>query len=114
MSKCATFVTGLNRFDIEDVEIPPGVLRIDVPAVADAPFGEFLRLVVSADGQPYKWDPVFKPLRGIRGDYIAELNRKYTIELRPPDGSAALASAHVTLTAEQPVADVKLNAKVVR
>ena len=115
MSKCAIFVPGLNRFDIEDVDIPPGVLRIDVPTVADAPFSAFVRLIVSADGQPYdKWDPVFKALRGIRGDYIAHLNRKYTIELRSPDGSAVLASTHATLTSDQPVADVTLNAKVVR
>jgi hypothetical protein len=114
-STCAIFVPGLNRFDIEGVRIPPGVLRIDVPAVADAPFDAFVRVTGSADGQPTDhWFMPFKALRGIRGNYIADLNRRYTIELTGHDGSDVLASAQVTLTSDQPVADIKLAAKRVR
>lgn len=106
--KCARFVDGLNRLDFDDVHLPPGIVRIEVPPVADAAFDAFADLTVAIDGTP--GSSVlrgFKLLRGLRAECFADYQpREFAIVSHGPH--APLSSSRIVLTAERPVQSVTL------
>jgi len=100
--KCVDLVTGLQQLDL-DATLPRGVLRIEVPPAPDAGFAAFARITISdSDDATLGYLTSFKFARGLRGDYIADLNRDYRIIVSRSEDKAVVASALVTPNAERP------------
>jgi hypothetical protein len=106
--KCPPLLAGLQRLDIE-ATMPRGVLRIDVPPVPDAGFGAFARITISdSDDAERGYLTSFKLIRGLRGDYITDVDRDYRVIVTRYDDKAVLASVRVPLSAERTDARVRL------
>jgi hypothetical protein len=104
--KCSQFPAGLQRLDL-DATLPRGVLRIEIPPLPDAGFGAFGRITISdSDDAERGYLTSFKLIRGLRGDYITQIDRDYRIIVTSYQDKAVLASARVPLTAER--ADVRV------
>jgi len=86
---------GLIRLDLEDVKLPPVVLHVEVPAVAEAQFDEFAEM--SFDGAR---GPGFKLLRGLRTQGLAEYGT-HTIRVLTNDRRRVLAEAGIALAAPE-------------
>jgi hypothetical protein len=114
LGKCRAFVTGLQRFDIDDVHLPPGVLRVEVPPLTDAAFDAFAKIQIRKAGDSGPWIAGFKLLRGLRGEYFASGYGEYLISLTTLDGKSVMASSRIILSPEQPVGDFILAAPAVR
>jgi hypothetical protein len=114
LGKCRAFVTGLQRFDIDDVHLPPGVLRVEISPLTDAAFGAFAKIQITKAGDSGPWITGFKLLRGLRGDYFASGYGEYLISLTTLDGKSVMASSRIALSPEQPVGDFILTAPAVR
>jgi hypothetical protein len=114
VGKCRAFVTGLQRFDIDDVHLPPGVLRVEVSPQTDAAFGTFAQIQILKAGESGPWLTSFKLLRGLRGDYFAYGYGEYLISLTRPDGKSVMASSRITLSPEHPVGDFTVAAQAAR
>jgi hypothetical protein len=110
---CRAFASGLQRFDIDDLHVPPGVLRIDVsprtPVTDDWP-DAFARIHITKVGESGPWITTFKVVRGLRGDYFAQGYGDFLIDITSREGKSVMASSRITLSPEQPVADFKLAA----
>jgi hypothetical protein len=105
---CQPFGDGLQKLDV-DATMPRGVLRIEVPLVPDAAFTAFARITISDRDDPDTgFLTSFKFVRGLRGEYIADLNRDYRIIVSRSEDKTVVASARVTPTAEQPDLRVRL------
>jgi hypothetical protein len=106
--KCARFVHGLQRLDVDDVHLPPGIVRIEVPASDDAAFDAFATLAVSAAGSSSPSILTgFKLLRGVRGEYFSDF-RAHEFLVMSHDRQRVLASSRITLSTERPVRTVTL------
>jgi hypothetical protein len=105
-SKCGEFHAGLQRFDVA-VSMPPGVIHIDVPAITDPSFNGFGQIFISSKAAAASYLTSFKFIRGLRGEYMAHLDKEYEIVLMGAD-RAVIATQRVTLTAERPEVTVKL------
>src|SRR5207245_631418 len=106
--KCARFFQGLQRFDIDDVHLPSGIVRIEVPPVEGARFDDFADLAISLVGAPVATTlHGFKLLRGLRAEYFSDC-REHELTIVSHDRKTLLASSRVTLSAEQPVRLVTL------
>jgi hypothetical protein len=110
--QCADLAAGVQQLDL-DAALPRGVLRIDVPPVADAAFTAFARITISdSDDASRGYLTSFKFARGLRGDYIADLDRDYRIIVSRSDDMTVVTSALVTPTAEHPDVRVRLPVKL--
>ena len=113
--KCGRFFPGLQRFDLH---MAPGVIQVIVPAFAGSGVSEWalvnLRrvrpdttsdsLLVAREGSAS-----FKSKNSFRGDYIGVAYGEYVVHLTVGDNPAAVASAAVTLSAEDGTAAVTLS-----
>jgi hypothetical protein len=83
------------------------VLQIEVPPLPDAGFAAFARITISdSDDAERGYLTSFKLIRGLRGDYITQIDRDYRIIVTSYQHKAVLASVRVPLTAER--ADVRV------
>jgi hypothetical protein len=89
--KSATISRGLVRLDLDDVKLPPVVVHIEVPAIADARYDEFAETML--DGQR---GPGFKLLRGFRGQFLATYG-DHTVQIWTNDRQHVLATKVVTV-----------------
>jgi hypothetical protein len=106
--KCATFLQGLQRLDIENVHLPLGIIRVDIPPVDGAAPDLFADLTVSIIGIPgSRILRGFKVLRGFRGEYFSDF-REQEFTVASKDRKTVFASSRITLSAEQPVRLVTL------
>ena len=118
---CQTFYPGLQRLDFTHVQIPQGVIRLEVPPVNNAGLGEFVLVTVAVSAGKTgvrtgvtTWMSGFKLLHGLRGQFFADLDREYRITVTPCSRtctaeSPVLASAQFTLSSENPIRDVTLS-----
>ena len=106
--KCARFSNGPQRFDVDDVHLPPGIVRIEVPPVENAAFDTFADLTVSIAGTP---GPTilhgFKLLRGLYAEYFCDY-RERQFAVVSHGGAEVLASSRLTLSPERPLRIVTL------
>jgi len=106
--QCQPFGDGLQRLDF-DATMPRGVLRIEVPPVPDAAYAAFVRITISDRDDPNRgFLTSFNVVRGLRGDYIADLDRDYRIIVSRSEDKTVVVSARVTPTAERPERYVRL------
>jgi hypothetical protein len=64
--KNTTISRGLLRLDLDDVKLPPVVVHVEVPPVADAGYTEAAEAMIDN-----RRDPGFKLLRGLHGEFLA-------------------------------------------
>ena len=83
---------GLVRIDLDDVKLPPLVVQIEVPPMADAGFGEFAQAIV--DNQS---GGSFKLLRGIRCQFLTAYG-EHTIKIWTNDRQHVLATATIVVS----------------
>jgi hypothetical protein len=106
--KCTKFGPGHQRFDLSDVHVPPGLIRIEVPADSGAAFADVARIEVGTLGkQSDAYMTSFKRLRGFRGEFMAE-PRDYDVTIKAADGRTVLVSTRVAVSADRPITDLKL------
>jgi hypothetical protein len=110
--RCIPLSHGLQRVDVDIDRVPPGAIRVDVPGINTA-FDQMARMTISPirTGSP-PFDTHFKPLRGLRGDYLADFG-EYEIVIRD-SASVVLASERVSVSPERPVHDVELKIRPLR
>jgi hypothetical protein len=89
--KLATISRGVVRLDLDNVELPPVVVHIEVPAVADARGDEFAEAML--DGQR---GAGFRLLRGFRGQFLATYGQ-HTVQISTNDRQHVLATKVVTV-----------------
>jgi hypothetical protein len=89
--KATTIARGLVRLDLDDVKLPPVVVHVEVPPIADAPVGEFAEMML--DGQR---GPGFRLLRGFRGQFLATYG-DHTIRILGNDRQHELATMVVNV-----------------
>jgi hypothetical protein len=111
--RCDHFSSGLQPLDI-DATMPRGVLRIEVPPLPESQAGHaFARITISHSDDPGAgFLTSFRISRGLRGDFIAELNRDYRIIVSRSDDRTVLATLRVPLTTDRPDARVRLPIEV--
>jgi len=89
--KSATISRGLVRLDLDDVELPPVVVHVEVPAIADARGDESAEATL--DGQR---GAGFRLLRGFRGQFLAAYG-DHTVQIWTNDRQHVLATKVVTV-----------------
>jgi hypothetical protein len=104
--KSTVISRGLVHLDLEDVNLPPVVVNIEVPAILDARFDAFAEALF--DGVR---GPGFKLRNGLRGQALAEYGT-HTIQVLTNDRQQVLATAVVT--ANPPTSDVRVALNVRR
>jgi hypothetical protein len=100
--RCVTVSRGLQRMDFPDVEVPPAILRIEVPAVPEASYTLFADVVV--DDQP---GSMFKPLRGFTGQALVGYG-SHTVSVVHRKSKAVFAKQVISLDPDHPSATVTL------
>lgn len=81
-----TISRGLTRLDLDDVTLPPVVVHVEVPPVADARYDEFAQVSVGR-----QTGHGFKLIRGLRGQFLAAYG-EHTIEIWTNDRQHMLAT----------------------
>jgi hypothetical protein len=101
-SNCRRFSAGVHRLDFD---LPPGVIRVEVP-----PFRRRVSPVASVrvEGAHGGAGRSFRSAKGFRGDYFAADVGTYVVTITDPEHEEMLASWPVTITADEPVVGVKL------
>ena len=89
--KSTTITRGLHRLDLDDVKLPPVVVHVEVPPVAEAGFGEAAETMI--DNQR---GPGFKLLRGLHGQFLATYGA-HTINILTNDRRHVLATTVVNV-----------------
>jgi len=89
--KSTTISRGVVRLDLDDVKLPPVVVHVEVPAIADARGDEFAETMI--DGQRA---PGFRLFRGFRGQFLATYG-DHTIQIWTNDRQHVLATKVVTV-----------------
>jgi hypothetical protein len=106
--KCAHFANGLQRLDIDEVHLPRGIVRIEVPPVDDAGVADVAALTVSIAGTPGSSTlRGFKLVRGLQAEYFSDF-REREFAVTTHDRQTTLASSRVTLSSARPVRLVTL------
>ena len=101
-SNCRRFSAGVHRLDFD---LPPGVIRVEVPPVRRRvpPLAS-----VRVEGVTGGAGRSFRPAKGFRGDYFAADVGTYIVTITDPEHEEMLASWPVTITADAPVVGIKL------
>jgi hypothetical protein len=89
--KTTTISRGLVRVDLDDVKLPPAVVHVEVPPIADARVDEFAETML--DDQR---GPGFKVVRGFRGQFLATYG-EHTISIWTNDRQHLLATKAVSV-----------------
>jgi hypothetical protein len=89
--KFAIISRGVVRLDLDDVELPPVVVHVEVSTIADARGDEFAETII--DGQRAAG---FKLLRGFRGQFLATYG-DHTVQIWTNDRQHLLATKVVTV-----------------
>jgi hypothetical protein len=89
--RCISVSRGLQRVDFTDVDLPPAIVRVEIPALPQASFGSFLELVV--DDQRAA---TFKPLRGFVGQALVGYGR-HTVSVVRHDSKIVLATGTISI-----------------
>jgi hypothetical protein len=101
-SNCRRFSAGVHQLDFD---LPPGVIRVEVPPVRRrAPQLASVRVEGAKGGAGRS----FRPAKGFRGDYFAADLGTYMVTITDPEHEKMLASWPVTITADDPVVGIKL------
>ena len=101
--ECATFQTGTQRFDID---LPPGVLRINVlPNRSLGPERKGSIRVSEAPG--HSWSRTFTLADGIQGDYFGRGLKTYRISVTAVEGQPLTEIVTANLTPENQTATVE-------
>jgi hypothetical protein len=90
--KSTTIWRGLVRLDLDDVVLPPVVVHVEVPPIADARGDEFAETMLDD-----KRGPGFKLLRGFRGQFLATYG-EHTVRIWTNDRQHLLAMKVVNVT----------------
>jgi hypothetical protein len=90
--KSLTIGPGLVRLDLDDVILPPVVVHVEVPPIADARSDEFAATMVDD-----KRGPGFKLVRGFRGQFLATYG-EHTIRIWTNDRQHLLATKVISVT----------------
>jgi hypothetical protein len=104
--KNATISRGLVRLDLDDVKIPPVVVHVEVPPVADAGYAEFAEAMIDD-----KRGPGFKLLRGLHGEFLATYG-EHTINIWTNDRQHVLATTVVNVN--PPDTEARVVLKILR
>ena len=101
-SNCRRFSAGVHRLDFD---LPPGVIRVEVPPVRRRvpPLAS-----VRVEGLKGGAGRSFRPAKGFRGDYFAADVGTYIVTITDPEHEEMLASWPVTITADAPVVGIRL------
>lgn len=89
--KSISITRGLLRLDLDDVNLPPVVVHVEVPPVADAGYAEFAEAMIDSQR-----GPGFKLLRGLHGQFLATYG-KHTINIWTNDRQRVLATTVVNV-----------------
>ena len=89
--KTMPITPGLLRLDLDDVKLPPVVVHVEVPAVAEAGYAELAGTMI--DNQR---GPGFKLLRGLHGQFLASYG-EHTINIWTYDRQHVLATTIVNV-----------------
>jgi len=93
--KMTTISEGDSRIDLDDVILPPVVVHVDVPPIADAGFGQFAEVRLDNERAPG-----FKLLRGLRGQFLTSYG-EHAITVWSNDGKHMLASRILNVSAPE-------------
>jgi hypothetical protein len=104
---CARIASGGQRVDFSAADLPPGLIRIDVPSSPESTIGFATLAVGKAGTGVFEYLTSFKPERGYRGEFMAR-NGSYDVVLQSPDRKVVFATAAVPISPEHPVQDVTL------
>jgi hypothetical protein len=89
--KTIPITRGLLQLDLDDLKLPPVVVHVEVPPVADAGFAEFAEAML--DNQR---GPGFKLINGLRGQFLATYGQ-HTINIWTNDRQHVLATTVVNV-----------------
>jgi hypothetical protein len=92
IQRSLTIGPGLVRLDLDDVILPPVVVHVEVPPIADARSDEFAATMVDD-----KRGPGFKLVRGFRGQFLATYG-EHTIRIWTNDRQHLLATKVISVT----------------